>query len=94
MAAAGLCFHHGKPLPSTILTGKVQVEDRLIASGGFATLRHGRYMGKLVAVKTMRVSAQGNLSKMRGVSIGIGHPGPVSTICPRTFALKSPSGGS
>ena len=87
-----VAYHYTQVLPSLRLTGKVQVEDKIIASGGFANLRHGRYMGNLVAVKTMRVAAQGDLSRMRRVSIDVGHPGPVSCICPRNFVVKPPAG--
>ena len=47
----------------------IEVSDEVLASGGFADVRSGRYMGQLVAVKTMRIAAQDDFLKMRKVSI-------------------------
>ena len=52
-----------------MITEKVEVSDMILASGGFADVRTGTYMGHLVAVKTMRVGVQDSLSKLRKVSI-------------------------
>ena len=55
------------------LTEKIEVEDKVLASGEFADLRCGRYMGHLVAVKTLRVAEQDveqdGFMKIRKVSI-------------------------
>ena len=38
------------------ITERIEVEDKILASGGFSDVRRGRYMGHLVAVKTLRDS--------------------------------------
>jgi len=50
---------------------KIEVEDRILASGGFADVRCGRYMGHLVAVKTLRVAEQDDFAKIRKVGINV-----------------------
>ena len=52
-----------------IITEKIEVSDGILASGGFADVRCGKYMGRLVAVKTMRVAEHGDFLKVRKVSI-------------------------
>lgn len=52
-----------------IITDKIEVEDRILASGGFADVRCGWYRGHLVAVKTMRVVEQDDFLMIRKVSI-------------------------
>jgi serine/threonine protein kinase len=52
-----------------IITEKIEVSDGILASGGFADVRCGKYMGCLVAVKTMRVPEHGDFLKVRKVSI-------------------------
>ena len=52
-----------------VITEKIEVEDRIFASDGFADTRTGRYMGHLVAVKTLRVGAMDNSLKIRKVGI-------------------------
>ena len=53
-----------------IVAEKIEVSDEVHASGGFADVRSGRYMGHLVAVKTTRIPTQHDLLKMRKVSTG------------------------
>ena len=48
---------------------EIKVSDKVFASGGFADIRTGTYMEHLVAVKTMRVTEQDNILKIRKVSI-------------------------
>ena len=52
-----------------IITEKIEVEDMVLASGGFADVRCGRYMGNLVAVKTLRVGPRDDFRKISKVSI-------------------------
>ena len=51
-----------------IITEKVEVEDKVLASGGFADVRRGTYMGHLVAVKALRVAEQDDFVTIRKVS--------------------------
>lgn len=51
------------------MTEKIEASDETIGSGGFADVRSGRYMGRLVAVKTTRVGPWTNLQKIRKVRI-------------------------
>ena len=51
-----------------VIKEKLDVSDRVLATGGFADVRRGRYMGHLVAVKTVRVSMQDDLLKKWKVS--------------------------
>ena len=60
---------HGRLPDSMMVTEKIEVEEEILASGGFADVRRGRYLGRLVAVKTLRVAAQDDLPKIRKVSI-------------------------
>ena len=52
-----------------IITKKIEVSDEILASGGFADIRRGTYMGHLVAVKTMRVAPIDDFLKIRKASI-------------------------
>jgi serine/threonine-protein kinase TNNI3K len=52
-----------------IITEEIKVSDKILASGGFADVRTGTYMGHLVAVKTMRVPEQDDFLKIRKVSV-------------------------
>jgi len=38
-----------------VITDKIEVDNKILASGGFADVRRGTYMGRLVAVKTIRI---------------------------------------
>jgi len=51
-----------------MITEKIEVEDQILASGGFSDVRRGRYMGRLVAVKTFRVWIGDDFQKIRKVS--------------------------
>ena len=63
---------HGRLPKSMMITEDIEVSDKVSASGGFADIRTGKYMGRhLVAVKTMRVAEQDELSKIRKVRISI-----------------------
>jgi len=52
-----------------VISGDVEVSDTLFASSGFADVRSGTYMGRRVAVKTVRVAAKDDFLKIRKVSI-------------------------
>jgi hypothetical protein len=65
MSLAGHC---GRLPDSVIITEKIEVSEKILASGGFGDVRCGRYIGHLVAVKTLRVAAQDNLLRIREVS--------------------------
>ena len=54
-----------------IITDKVDTEEEILASGGFADVRLGRYMGHLVAVKSLRVAEQDDLLKIKKVSTSL-----------------------
>ena len=51
-----------------IITERIEVSDEVFASGGFADIRRGTYMGHLVAVKTLRVAKQDDCLEIRKVS--------------------------
>ena len=50
-----------------MITDKIDVSNEILASGGFADVRKGTYMGALVAVKTMRIDEQDGFMKLRKV---------------------------
>ena len=52
-----------------IITDKIKTSDYILASGGFADIRYGRYMGHPVAMKTARVTPRDDVLKIRKVSI-------------------------
>ena len=52
-----------------IITKKIKVSDEIIASGGFADIRSGKYKGHPVAVKTMRIAERDDLLKIRKVRV-------------------------
>jgi hypothetical protein len=52
-----------------IITEKIEVSDKILASGGFADVRSGTHMGHLVAMKTMRVAPTDDFLKIRKVNI-------------------------
>jgi hypothetical protein len=64
-----LAGHHGRLPDSMIVAERIEDEDRILASGGFADIRRGSYMGHFVAVKTLRVSKQDDFLEIRKVSI-------------------------
>jgi serine/threonine protein kinase len=74
-----------------IITEKIEVSDGILASGGFADVRCGKYMGRLVAVKTMRVPEHGDFLKVRKVSIDDPFPATwnaISIIFPQRFCKE------
>ena len=75
-----------------IITEHIEVSEKILASGGFSDTRSGRYKGGIVAVKTLRVSAEDNFMKIRKVSIDVGHSRRVSNLGPSNFARKLSSG--
>jgi hypothetical protein len=52
-----------------IITEKIEVSDKILASGGFGDVRHGKHMGHLVAVKSLKVAMTDDWLKIRKVSI-------------------------
>ena len=52
-----------------MITEKIEVSDEILASGGFADIRSGRYMEQPVAVKTTRITEKANCLKIRKVRI-------------------------
>jgi hypothetical protein len=64
-----LAGRYGRLPDSIIITERIEVEDKILASGGFADVRCGRCMGHLVAVKTLRVAKKDDLLKIRKVSV-------------------------
>jgi len=54
-----------------MISDKIEVDEKILANGGFADVRCGTHMGQLVAVKTIRddVAALGDPHKIRKVSI-------------------------
>ena len=60
---------HGRLPDSMMITEGIEVSDNVLASGGFADIRTGTYAGHLVVVKTLRVTEQDDLLKIRKASI-------------------------
>ena len=60
---------HGRLPDSMMITENIEIEGENLVSGGFADVRTGRYMGHLVAVKTMRVAELDDVLKIRKVSV-------------------------
>ena len=52
-----------------MITKKIEVSDEILATGGFADIRSGMYMGHPVAVKSMRVAEEDGFAKIRKVRI-------------------------
>ena len=50
-----------------VIAEKIEVEDMIHASGGFSDIRCGRYGGHRVAVKTLRVTMQDDIQRIRKV---------------------------
>jgi len=70
-----LIERHGL-LPDRIrMAGNVDISDEILAFGGFADLRSGKYEGRLVAIKTMRVAMQDDFLGIRKVGVTVDHPG-------------------
>jgi len=58
---------YGRLPDSMVITEKIEVEDKILANGGFADVRIGKYTGHLVAVKKLRVAETDNFVKIRKV---------------------------
>jgi hypothetical protein len=52
-----------------IITDKIEASGKILVPGSFSDVRRGEYMGRLVAVKKMRVTKQDDFLKIRKVSI-------------------------
>ena len=55
-----------------VITDKIDysVSDQPYTSGGFADIKPGRYNGRAVAVKVLRVAEKDDFEKIRKVSAG------------------------
>ena len=62
---------HGRLPESMMITEEIEVSEKILASGGFADVRTGKYMGHLVAVKSTKVAELDDLSKSRKVRIRV-----------------------
>ena len=51
------------------ITDKIDVGEDILASGGFADVMCGTYLGHRVAVKALRISEQDDVKKIRKVGI-------------------------
>jgi len=54
-----------------MITENIKVEDKIVANGGFGDLRRGKYMGHLVAVKTLRTAEVDDIPKIRKVCVDV-----------------------
>jgi len=78
-----------------MITKNIQVEDKTLPSGGSADVRRGRYMGRLVAVRTMRVTEGDSLVRIKKVNISdiFSAPGMLSQpLCSSDSVRKLSSG--
>jgi hypothetical protein len=71
-----LAGRYGRLPDSIIITERIEVEDKILASGGFADVRCGRCIGHLFAVKTLRVAKKDDFLKIRKVSVNNIFPAP------------------
>lgn len=58
-----------------VVEEKIEVQDMILASGGFADVRCGSFMGRLVAVKTARITPRDDLQRIRKVGVDVSHSG-------------------
>jgi len=72
-----------------VVKEKIEVQDMILASGGFADVRCGTYPGRFVAVKTARITPRDDLPRIRKVSVDINHSG----CCLNHFAPAILQGG-
>ena len=63
-----LAASHGRLPESMIITEKIEVGHKILASGGFADVRCGSYGGHRVAVRALRLTLEDDVSKIRKVS--------------------------
>lgn len=52
-----------------MITEEIEIPSTIHASGGFADVRIGNYMGRVVALKVLRADAAPDNSKIRKASI-------------------------
>ena len=52
-----------------VLAGDIEIEDNILASGGFADVRMGEYAGHPVSVKRLRGTLEDDVQKIREVSV-------------------------
>ena len=57
-----------------VISEKIEVEDKIVANGGFADVRIGRCAGSFVAVKTLRAAATDDLQNLKKVSVTVTVP--------------------
>ena len=69
VALRRLAGAHGRFPDSMKITKNIMISDKILASGGFSDVRTGMYMGRLVAVKTMRAAEQDDYLRLRKVGI-------------------------
>ena len=69
LALMRLTGAQGRLPDSMTITDNIDVEEGILALGGFADVRCGTYQGCRVAVKTLRVSEYDNVEKIRKVGI-------------------------
>jgi len=60
---------HGRLPEFMMITDEIKVSDEILPSGGYADVRIGTYKGHLIAAKTMRISKQDDLLKIRKVNV-------------------------
>ena len=66
-----------------VLAGDIEIKDNILASGGFADVRMGKYAGHPVSVKRLRVTPEDDVQKIREVS--------VDEVCPdNRYAAERP----
>ena len=69
LALRRLAGAQGRLPESLMITENIDVGGGILASGGFADVRCGTYLGHRVAVKTLRVTEKDDMVKIRKVSI-------------------------
>ena len=88
VALRRLAERHGL-LPSRMrISGGIEISDELLASTGLADLRSGRYRGRTVAIKTLRVTARDDFVRIRKVRTGVDSRGVVSTVPLQQFCKE------
>jgi len=88
VALRRLAERHGL-LPSCMrISGGIEVSDDLLASTGFADLRSGRYRGRTVAIKILRVTARDDFVRIRKVRTNVGSRNMVSTVLLQRFCKE------
>jgi len=75
-----------------VITKEIKVSSAVLAYNVYVDIRSRTYKGNHVAVKTIMVTAQDDLPKIRKVSVDAGHLGCSLTIPPSDSARKLSSG--